>query len=227
MSAERDLFAAIQVGDLAKLNSLLEGDANLARARNEAGVSALLWAQYTNRTEIADALLKHHGECDIFEASALGLLNRVAELLKAHPDLANAVAPDGFSPLGLAAFFGRKGVAALLLEHGADPNATSRNSVQVRPLHSAAAHSDPAISLAISQSLLDMGADPNTAQPGGWTPLHQAAAHGKKDLVRLLLDHGADPEARSEDGKSPLEMALKDGHPETAALLSQYGASAD
>jgi ankyrin repeat protein len=227
MSAERELFTAIQVGDLAKVTSLLESDKSLIRARNQAGVSALLWAQYTNRKEIADALLKQYGECDVFEASALGLLDRVAALLKADPDLANAVASDGFSPLGLAAFFGRKDVATLLLEHGADPNAASRNAVQVRPIHSAAANGDHAAGLAISQSLLDKGADPNAAQSGGWTPLHEAAAHGKKDLARLLLDRGADTEARNAEGQTPLDLARKNGQGEVAALLRQFGAAAD
>jgi hypothetical protein len=39
---------------------------------------------------------------DIFAASGCGQLDRVKALLGANPEQANAVAADGFQPLGLA-----------------------------------------------------------------------------------------------------------------------------
>jgi ankyrin repeat protein len=48
---------------------------------------------------------------------------------------------------------------------------------------------------AIIRSLLDAGEDPNRYNPVGFhshsTPLHQAAAVGHDDIVRLLVEHGA------------------------------------
>jgi ankyrin repeat protein len=55
------------------------------------------------------------GGLDIFEACALGDAECVKALLESDGRLANAVAQDGFGPLGLACFFGHEPVARMLL----------------------------------------------------------------------------------------------------------------
>lgn len=57
------------------------------------------------------------------------------------------------------------------------------------------------------RALLEAGADVNAPQEKGFTPLHEAAATGKLDLLRILLSHGANPEQKTEDGKSALDLA--------------------
>ena len=67
-------------------------------------------ALYTNRATIADAVLALPAARDslsIHEAAAAGVVARLETILAADPDAANAWSPDGFQPLGLAAFFGR------------------------------------------------------------------------------------------------------------------------
>src|SRR5205085_6422539 len=100
------LFDAIEAGNAAEVRSLLAADPALASARSDTGVSALLWARYRNHAEVVEALLAADPELDVFDASALGHLPRLAELVEADPALANAWSADGFTPLGLAAFFG-------------------------------------------------------------------------------------------------------------------------
>ena len=68
------------------------------------------------------------------------------------------------------------------------------------------------MSLELVRLLLEWKADPNVVQAGGWTPLHQAAAHGREEIAKLLLEHGASLTAKSEDGRTPLEMARAKGH---------------
>ncbi len=64
----------------------------------------------------------------------------------------------------------------------------------------------------------------NASADLGWTPLHQAARGGDKDIVGYLISKGADVNARSKDGWTPLEYAARNGHTEVAQLLWQYGA---
>ena len=97
--------------------------------------------------------------------------------------LARAFSPDGFTPLHLAAYFGREAMAGMLLEHGAEPGAVSRNAMALEPLHSAAVSR----SLAIVKRLLERRAEVNARQHGGWTPLHAAAFNGDVPMAECLL----------------------------------------
>jgi ankyrin repeat protein len=63
------------------------------------------------------------------------------------------------------------------------------------------------------------GAEVNIAQEGGWTPLHQAAAHGQIEIIKLLLEHKANVNSKSDDGSTPLQMAQNKGYSEAAELL--------
>ena len=67
--------------------------------------------------------------------------------------------PEGFTPLGLAAFLGGPEAVRVLLEHGADADDDADNPFGVRPVHAAsAAHDHETMRL-----LLEAGADPTSA----------------------------------------------------------------
>lgn len=217
MSAS-ELFAAIKGGDLARVEALLAADPSLASARDEGGRSAVLTAAYWQQPPIVGALVARGPQLDLYEAAAAGATARVDELLRDGPQLLDAYAPDGFTALGLASFFGHAEAAALLLARGADPSRASDNPMRVAPLHSAAAGRH----LPIALLLLDRGADPNAAQEGGFTPLHSAAQNGDRPMAELLLDRGASPAARAADGKIPAALAREEGHAELAALLATF-----
>jgi uncharacterized protein len=184
-----DLFEAIHAADAAEIGRLLAADPSLAARRGPDGVSAVLTARYRQDQELVDAIVEANPELDVFDAAALGRVDRLAVLLGADPGLANAWASDGFTPLGLAAFFGQPAAVALLLARGADVAAVSRNGMQVQPLHAATAGRNlEAVTL-----LLRAGADPNATQHGGWTPLAAARHAGRDDIAAVLIAHGADP----------------------------------
>jgi uncharacterized protein len=209
------LFDAIKAGDIAQVRDLLATDSALANARDANGLSAVLTSAYYQQPTITAALLAAEPVLDLFEAAAAGASARLNELLAADPQQANAIAPDGFSPLGLAAFFGHAESARILLEHGANPALASQNSMQVMPLHSAVAGQH----LAIAEALLAHGAPVNAAQSDAFTPLHGAAQNGQISMIQLLLAHGADPAARTSAGKTPRDLAIDEGHEEAAKLL--------
>jgi ankyrin repeat protein len=55
------------------------------------------------------------------------------------------------------------------------------------------------------KELLKKGADPNTKDKKGRTPLHWAAPYkGHVEVVKLLLEHGADPNIKNKYGRTPL-----------------------
>src|ERR1700751_4721719 len=104
---EHEIFAAIQAGDTAKVKELIAKKKDVAHARNQAGVSALMQARYHNNMEMVALLQGPAAELDIFEASALGDVTRVRALLTDDLRLAKAQSGDGFTPLHLACFFGQ------------------------------------------------------------------------------------------------------------------------
>ena len=217
MPTHADVIAAVQSGDAGEIRSLLQDEPSLAAAKDANGVSALMFAFYYRRSEIADLLLAAKPDLDIFEATAASKADQVSEILKRDPEAITRWSADGFTALHFAAFFNRPEIAAILLDQKADTSAVAKNPLKVTPLHSAAA----AHSGSIVRMLLENGATPNARQEGGWTPLHEAAQIGDMNMVKSLLDHGADPLAKSNDGKTPVEMAQAKGHAEIVELLSE------
>ncbi|KAI0548121.1 hypothetical protein F4679DRAFT_552030 [Xylaria curta] len=120
--------------------------------------------------------------------------------------------------LGPAASRGRVEMAKLLLNKGADPNA-SRGKYG-GALGVAACWNN----VEMAQLLLDKGADPNAS--GGYyeSPLGTAASRGHVDIAQLLLDKGADPNASGGYHDSPLATAACRGHVDMAQLLLDKGA---
>ncbi|NOT60884.1 MAG: ankyrin repeat domain-containing protein [Acidobacteria bacterium] len=215
---QQDFFTALTQGDVAQVKALLQTNPQLAQAKDEKGVSAILKAAYYRKPDIVAVLLATGLELSIFEAAATGQSARVKALVKQDAQLANAFAADGFAPLGLATFFGHRATVEALLAAGADVNAASRESMKITPLHSAAS----ARQFEIARLLIAHGADVNPLQAAsGLKPLHEAAANGDLAIARLLLEHGADLNAKTHDGKTPLALALARNQTEMVAFLRE------
>ncbi len=212
-----ELFEAIHGGDVERLRELLRLRPELAAARNEEGLSAVLCATYRGADELVAALLDANPALDVFDAAAVGRTRGLAELVDAEPSLASAWSADGFTPLHLAAYFGQRDAAELLLDRGAELDVIARSqSLRVAPLHSAAAggHAE------IVKLLVERGAEVDVRQQGGFTPLHSAAQNGDRPSVELLLERGADPAARNDDGASAADLARAAGHADLADRLA-------
>ena len=187
------IFESIKAGDMEAVRAAVEEDPAVAASRDENGRSAVRAALYVKKQDIADVLLEATPELDVFDAAAVGDVDRLTELLDGDGDLVNAYSEDGYTPLHFAAFFARGPAVRLLLDRGADVGAVARNEMEVQPLHSAVA----ANAREVVAALLQAGADVNARQQGGFTPFMAAEQHEDEDMVRLLMDHGAEESAEA------------------------------
>ncbi|KAB5564778.1 hypothetical protein DKX38_004832 [Salix brachista] len=66
--------------------------------------------------------------------------------------------------------------------------------------------------------LLQYGANINSTDSRGQTPLHRCILRGRPFFAKLLLSRGADPRAVNGEGKTPLELAIESNFDESEVL---------
>jgi ankyrin repeat protein len=210
-------FELLQAGDADGLRRILQQDPAHSEARDSAGVSLLMHSLYRGRRDLAELIASKKEALDIFEAAALGRLDRLKQCLRGARSAINSCSKDGFTALHFACFFGQPDAARLLLEHGAAVDAVAANPTQVMPLHSAASSRN----LEAARLLLERGAPVNARQQAGWVPIHAAAENGDRPMVELLLQHGADRKLVNDQGKTSAMVAREKGHAEIATRLEE------
>jgi uncharacterized protein len=212
----QQFFDAIKAGKVDEVRQLVQQDPALKQARDASGASAILVAAYNMKPDVVDALLELGAPVDIFEASVLGKVDRIQDILKSSPSRVSEHAPDGFTPVALAAFFGQPAAVNALIAAGADVNAAAKNPLKVAALHAAVAGGK----LEIVKAVLEAGADPNAQQQAGFRAIHEAGTKGNRALAELLLAHGADPSLPNDQGTSAIALAREKGHMEFADWLA-------
>lgn len=129
---------------------------------------------------------------DIATRSALGDVEAVRAWLQNH-DVNERVEPRGWTPLEYACYsqYGRiepekiEATVALLLENGADPNAThEEHTWKLSALYGASGHVGHA---GVVRRLLEAGADPNDGES-----VPHSVQFNRREILDLLKAHGAD-----------------------------------
>ena len=122
------------------------------------------------------------------------------------------------APLRNAAINGSGPMVRLLLEAGADANATLPGGETVLMTAARTGRVDAI------DALLEHGASVNAREGArGQTALMWAAAAGQVGVVRLLIEAGADVRAADDEGVSAVDLARTNGHSEVAAALIAAG----
>lgn len=210
-----NLETLIETGSRQDIFDLLTKDPTLASKDTSHGISPILLACYYKKPEVASLIANFSNQITLFEACALGRQEETDLLTQKDPAAINSYSKDGFTALGLAAYFGYEEIAKLLISRGADVNIPANNGFNVFPIHSAVASGNHAI----TKLLIQAGANINVTQQAGFTPLHAAAQLGDIELIILLLEHAAEVDIRMEGGKLPADLARERGFDEIAEIL--------
>jgi len=180
--------------------ALLSRDKNAAGARNKEGSTPLHAALHVNNVEIARILLTDYVGPD------------------GRPKKDRSRGKRGKSsklrPVHIAASNGNTEMLSVLLEAGADVNAST--SAGHRPLHMAAENGHEQ---AVTR-LLAAGADASVTGKDGETPLYLAAAGGHERVVSALLGSPAISPVRTSSGEHPLLASARSGNLNVSQLIA-------
>jgi len=227
------LEAAIKQSNIRETRSLLNSGVD-PNFRDSDGKTPLITAVIIGRADMVRLLLSNHadpegrgkeGMTPLIAAAWLGSVDSMNLILNAHANI-NSVDATGMSALLVACNRCAIAPVRLLLNRGAnvhyiDGTFSPLNSVVSGVVNRA----QDASVLAVANALLDHGADINSEQDHGDTPLMGAMRNRDTMLTRLLIDRGADVNliGRSHP-ESPLMLAVKVNDIPTATLLIDHGA---
>lgn len=152
-----------------------------------------------------------------------GPLHKAEKHLTKDPRRAQRFTPEGHPVVALAARHGDPGLVALLLDHGADPDAMSKRPARppmaLSPLTSALQGGHDAV----AQLLLERGASAAGVHPT-LRPMTVAAFAGRTDWLERLANAGAPVDGPHGFDPTPLVAACSAGHEGAVGWLLDRGA---
>ncbi len=141
-------------------------------------------------------------QIDIWIASAeRGDMETMSMLLATYPDLVNCRGEFGWTALHRSVIFGHHEVVRLLIQSGADVNAMD-DSLST-PLHNVAMNHESGFIM--TMLLLKFGANLETKNKLGRSPLLQAAGDSNFDVFIAVLAAGADIASVNNEGRNTRE----------------------
>lgn len=221
-----DIHDAVKAGDAAAVRAIVEKDPARLNARDETGRTPLHWAALGTSAEILEYLVERGadlGAVDTNGQAAVHILARDGKLpgLKLVLDKgadADLPLPDKKTALHVAAMTRRHDVLRLLAARGAALE--TRDDRGRTPLvHSAR----QLAGVEVVRTLLDLGADVNSADGDGETALTLAAWRGSGDVVDLLLERKASLPTDPQVVRNAVDSTVSQGLAGLFARLSDRG----
>ncbi|MSR64427.1 MAG: hypothetical protein EXS18_01445 [Verrucomicrobiae bacterium] len=202
-SKRTPLHFATEKGHLDVAELLLKKGADI-NAQDYMGMTPLHWAVDRQQKDVVEFLIANKAQLDVTNEKGdtplqLTVWNKttdLAELLIARGAGLEVTNKNGGTVFLTAAVNGKKNLVDLLLVKGAksyDVSKALRGAVQ----HG---HTE------VVRLLLARGADANTVDEEGMSPLHYAAKQCRADLIEMLLANGADTNRKDKYGQTPLDQ---------------------
>jgi ankyrin repeat protein len=248
------LHFAAESSDLATVEMLVDAGSDVVGEGDDHQIGVLGWATCFRqvREDVAEYLLRHGAALNLWSAIALDRVDEVQNFVTRDPSLLGARmsrSEHHRTPLHHAAAKNRLKIVRLLLDLGADPNAT--DAIGATALTAAAQeNTDPAVVAMLQQAgaKLDfiaavnlarndvaeamLSEDPLRIGPGGrdTIALHHAVSRKNEDTVRWLIAHGVDVNAKRvmwDCNLTALHMTAESGAIDIARLLLDAGGDPD
>ncbi|SVC05802.1 uncharacterized protein METZ01_LOCUS258656, partial [marine metagenome] len=158
----------------------------------------------------------------IHDAVMNGNIDEVQWQLDAGVDV-NEESSNGLTPLHYAASAGHNDIVELLIERGANVNATDSGK-GATPLDYAHWRDHEEVIETLNAHNAQREHEKGGKGIGQSSLIHDAALDGDIDEVQRQLDAGVDPNLKSSKGATPLFYAVYGGHLEIVELLITRGA---
>ncbi len=150
----------------------------------------------------------------LFLAIRNGDASGLSTLLLVNPELVGARDPRGFTPLVLATYLNNLPAAKVLVDAGADLNATDGMG------NTALMGSCFKGNTEVIRYLIEAGADVNIVAGNGGTALHFAAMVNNPEVAALLVGAGASLDVKDGKGLTAADHARQQGATALAAQLA-------
>ncbi len=194
-------------------------------SKDNNGFTPLIQASYSNESKIVEFLIEKNVNLSDEDSNGMTALDH-ANNLETTNTLTTHGATYGspFKALINALTFSYNEVVYYLLDNNI-ANIEDKDEDGQTVLHIAAIYNNEKI-----EYLIGKGADLNTTDNSGYTPLILAAktySYGMTEVVKTLLNHNADIEAKDLNGMTALHWAAKEGLPDVVVLLVEKKANTE
>ena len=198
--ASLSIHTAVQLGNLAKVKVFVEEDADI-NVKDDSGFTPLHYAARGGHKDIAEFLIANGAGFNTKNNAGQAPIDVAVE--RNHRNLVQLLVAKGaeISTIHLAAYLGDITKVQSFIEKGIDVNIT-RGPTDETSLHYAVKSRYGSVD--VIKLLVDSGADINSRNRRGGTPLHYAARYSSKDdIFQLLVSKGADADIKNNLGQTP------------------------